>query len=339
MATLPSSSSFTGSSVTEADFKAAITQLRDFLSGILGTGGTQITALQALGAILSNRTQLSSTTSITTSHRGHLLRCTAGITLNLLSAASAGNGFCFAVRNDSDVSVTIDANLSETIDGETTISLTSGESAFFYCNGTGWHTISRSVGGDGEFRQLRVYSSIGSTSWPKPAGLKRVRVTVQGGGGGGGAGSEANPGGNAGSGGFAIKVIEAGALGSSETVTVGAGGAANTGSNSGTGGTSSFGAHVSCTGGVGGERNTGISGAGGSASGGDINIEGQAGAPSGCTPQGGSSPLGVGGFGRISGAASGVTGTGFGSGGGRGMTTSTNTASGRQGIVIIEEFF
>lgn len=50
MAALPASTDFTGSAVTEGGFKTAISSLRDYLSGLLGTDGTAATALATLGA-------------------------------------------------------------------------------------------------------------------------------------------------------------------------------------------------------------------------------------------------------------------------------------------------
>ena len=47
---LPASSDFTGAGVTEGDFKAAISALRDFLSGLIGADGAPVTALATLGA-------------------------------------------------------------------------------------------------------------------------------------------------------------------------------------------------------------------------------------------------------------------------------------------------
>jgi len=105
-----------------------------------------------------------------------------------------------------------------------------------------------------------VYTS--SDTWSKPSGLSYIIVEIVGGGGGGGgvAGNGSNPGcANGGGGGeYAKKRIDAGDLGSTETVTVGAGGAGGTaGNNDGsTGGTTSFGAHVTAIGGDGGSGQT-----------------------------------------------------------------------------------
>ena len=51
MTALPSKTSFTGSTVTQGQFKTALDNLNDFLSGLLGTDGTAASARAALGAI------------------------------------------------------------------------------------------------------------------------------------------------------------------------------------------------------------------------------------------------------------------------------------------------
>lgn len=48
---LPAATDFTGSSITEAQFKTAMTNLRAYLAGLLGTTGDAADALTALGAI------------------------------------------------------------------------------------------------------------------------------------------------------------------------------------------------------------------------------------------------------------------------------------------------
>jgi len=100
-------------------------------------------------------------------------------------------------------------------------------------NGSGalaFGTVSSSV--DGTFQDIEVFTSSGT--YTKPSGLKRVVVYVVG---GGGAGRSAGGGGGAG-GGTAIEVIEAGSVGSTETVTIGAGGTDNTSNPAGSGGPS-----------------------------------------------------------------------------------------------------
>ena len=51
---LPATSDFTGSNVTEAQFKTAISDLRAYLATLLGTDGVALTAQAALGSIGAN---------------------------------------------------------------------------------------------------------------------------------------------------------------------------------------------------------------------------------------------------------------------------------------------
>ena len=50
MTAIPAKSAFTGSSVTEGDFKTALETMVDYLTGMLGSSGTQAAALQSRGA-------------------------------------------------------------------------------------------------------------------------------------------------------------------------------------------------------------------------------------------------------------------------------------------------
>lgn len=89
MATLPASTDFTGASVTEAGFKTAITQQRDFLSGLLGTDGTAATARSTLGVSTSYVSSVGATSPVVSS---------GGLTPTIsMGAASAGaNGYMSA---------------------------------------------------------------------------------------------------------------------------------------------------------------------------------------------------------------------------------------------------
>jgi len=131
---------------------------------------------------------------------------------------------------------------------------------------------------DGELRNMVVYDAPGTYTYTKPAGLKRVKVTVIGGGGGGGSGSTSYGASAGGGGGTAIRLIEASILSATETVVVGSGGSgAPAGGYNGANGTdSSFGSHCSATGGKGGVYTGSIAegGDGGMGSGGDLNIPG-----------------------------------------------------------------
>jgi hypothetical protein len=202
----------------------------------------------------------------------------------------------------------------------------------------------------GEYRSTQVFTASGT--YTKPAGLVRARVTVTGGGGGGGgANAVANSAGSGGgAAGTSIKTIAAGSIGATETVTVGAGSAGGNaaGGNAAAGGSSSFGALASANGGGGGFGGSGFSTAsaavGGTASSGDMNIQGGDGnygfAAANSGGQGGASFMGGGGQGGANGAGS--SGRAYGSGGGGGGSAggAGNTGgTGKDGIVIVEEFF
>ena len=128
---------------------------------------------------------------------------------------------------------------------------------------------------------VQTFSSAGTATWSKPAGITAVLVYVTGGGGSGGkhgcGSNKSSRSAGGGAGGTAIKWITSG-LGSTETVTIGAGGAAVTGDAAGNGGgTSSFGSHCSATGGNGGQQGCAGAvegGANGVGSNGTINLEG-----------------------------------------------------------------
>ena len=206
------------------------------------------------------------------------------------------------------------------------------------------------VEANGALRSVQYYTSAGSATWTKPAGLKRIRVYVTGGGGGGHGRNVGNTEGGTGGagGGTAIKLIEAASLGSTETVTVGAGGAALSNSNSAApnGGTSSFGSHCSATGGEGGDLGGGgryING--GSGSNGDLNTTGGAVDCSNATIDNAGSPGGnsfYGGGGR-SGKTDGTYSHGaagvLGAGGGGGGPAGGDAGNGGTGVVVVEEYF
>lgn len=202
--------------------------------------------------------------------------------------------------------------------------------------------------GGGGLASLQVFT--GDDTWTKPAGITKVRVLLVGGGGGGG-GSVISTGALSGSGGaagYAEKFIDVTGT-SEETITVGAGGTAGIGGNDGAnGGSSSFGAFCSATAGLGGINSTSggeggaIGGAGGTATGGDINIDGQNGSfqsDPNSPAYGGSTPLGNGGKGFTSSDETQKDGKGHGSGGGGGHVNGTRTGgAGAGGVVMVWEY-
>jgi hypothetical protein len=156
----------------------------------------------------------SSNTILAAGDFGKVFNATSTFTQTLTAAATLGDGwFCFYRNNGTGV-ITLDANSTETIDGDTTAKLQPGDSAILYCNGSAFITIGKSGG----YKSTQVFTASGT--WTKPVGLKAVRVTVVGGGGGGGGvgggATAGGGGGGAGSGGSAF----AGAAGAAGLVTV-----------------------------------------------------------------------------------------------------------------------
>lgn len=202
--------------------------------------------------------------------------------------------------------------------------------------------------GDGGLISINTYTS--STTWNRPTGCTKVFVEVLGAGGGGGAATTDNSLGAGGAGGgFGQLLLDVTAI-SSVSVTIGAAGTAGSGGAGGNGGTSSFGAHVSCTGGEGGAVNgtSNINSPGGS-TGGDINTRGQYGGRGGTDAYaifslgsiGASSQYGGGGRRGVAGS-SGQSASGFGSGGGGGYrdnTTSRDGGSGAGGLVRVWNYY
>jgi microcystin-dependent protein len=143
---LPPSSDFTGAGVTEGDFKSAVTALRDFLSGLLGTTGATPLALSTMGAPVSGYVAKTTTYAVLAADKGKLIDCTGTWTLSLLAAATAADGFNVSVRNSGTGVITVDPNLSETIDGGATLAINAGESLILYTNGTLWVSVGKSSG-------------------------------------------------------------------------------------------------------------------------------------------------------------------------------------------------
>lgn len=288
---------------------------------------------------------------------------TAAFTVTLPTVASAGDGFIISVKKtDSSANVvTVDGAGTETIDGATTKLLSAQfDTITLYCDGVEWHVVADTTGAasDGELRSVQVFEATGGNTWTKPAGLVRAHVIIVAGGGGGGGSGAANglAGAGGGGGGYAEELLEASALGGTETATVGAGGAGGAaGANDGVaGGTSSFGSLLSATGGgAGSQGNTGsVNGAaGGVGSGGDINVTGGGGGAGiedatnfdPVTGRGGETPLGGGSrtVHRKSTNSAGDAGSPYGGGGEGGARNASNAAGGNgaDGVVIVWEYF
>lgn len=147
MPSLPVSSDITGASTTEGQAKSWLTNLRDWANGLFGSDGTQATALGALGAPLSSNVVKSGAYTVVAADRGRVIRCTGTWTLSLSAVATLGSNFTFAILNEGSGTITIDPNLTETIDGATTKAVPAGEMGIVYCDGSAFSTIG--IGGAG----------------------------------------------------------------------------------------------------------------------------------------------------------------------------------------------
>ena len=95
-------------------------------------------------SVTFNHANISGTYNATTSN--HFIGCdtsSAPVTINLPAAATAGAGFHLEIKDESgnakNNNITIDGNLSETIDGELTLVLSADyDAASLYCDGSNW---------------------------------------------------------------------------------------------------------------------------------------------------------------------------------------------------------
>lgn len=149
MTTLPAASDFTSSTVVEASFKTAITNLRAYLSGLLGDDGTVATALDTLGGLGSATASKTAAYTVLATDKGVVLLCNGTFTLTLTAAATLGSKFAFAVINTGTGTITIDPNASELIDGAATKTLVAGQGVVVVCDGTGFYTIGGGGGSAG----------------------------------------------------------------------------------------------------------------------------------------------------------------------------------------------
>ena len=101
-------------------------------------------------------TETNSNLNITSVFDKSAVICTDTLTLSLLDAESAGDGFYFIVKNSGAGTVTIDPDLSETIDGVATIQLQSGESAIIRSQGENWNTLFLNVIQDGSITTEKI---------------------------------------------------------------------------------------------------------------------------------------------------------------------------------------
>ncbi len=142
MPALPVATDFTGATRTNLQMKTTFSDLRGFLSGLLGADGTVATALLTLGALGAGQIDKAAAYTVVVGDRGYLINATTGTwTLTLPPAATAGVGFALALRNSGTGNITVDPNAAELINGAATLLVRPGFGGVLVCTGTGWLTI------------------------------------------------------------------------------------------------------------------------------------------------------------------------------------------------------
>ncbi|MEN9923920.1 MAG: hypothetical protein RL268_46 [Pseudomonadota bacterium] len=271
MTAIPSKSDFTDASTTEGEFKSAIEALHDYLTGLLGSSGSQSSALSGLG-VLGGTTQVRTASyTVTASDRGHVINCSGTWKLWLNTASSLGAGFVVAAVNSGSGIITLDSVGSDTIGGQSTLDIGVKSSCILVSDGSNWLVVA--AGNLGSSKGFQLFTSDGQFT-PAP-GVTKVKATIIGGGGGGGKGGEGwvvdtyyqYAGGSGGSGGQWVGYVDV-TPGASMSVTVGPGGAGSNTGNGSAGQASSFGGFQAGggSGGIGATTSPGASGANGTVS-------------------------------------------------------------------------
>lgn len=82
---------------------------------------------------------------------GRFISVTGTTTITLLPVLTAGNGFPLLITNSGDATVTVDADGSETINGDTSLTLAPGSGLLITSDGTSWFGISQAGSIEGSF--------------------------------------------------------------------------------------------------------------------------------------------------------------------------------------------
>lgn len=142
MTTLLASSTATNVAATEGDVKTFLDNIRTYMADLLGTDSANKSAvLTLLGAALNSTVIKTATHTVVAADRGKVFACNGTFTQNIQAAATLGDGFVFAVWNTGSGTITIDPNLTETINGASTSTLLAGKMALIYCNGSAFVSV------------------------------------------------------------------------------------------------------------------------------------------------------------------------------------------------------
>lgn len=200
----PSASNYDAAGDDPAQARAQLKALRDAVdtlishlaaSTLTNTAGPAAPGggLEVVAAVLQGKANfrtISGADTIIASDRGKVIDCTsAGFTLDATAAATLGDGFYCWVRNSAaSGNITIDPNLSETIDGVSTITLVPGEACFIICNGSLLRTAGRRMWRQGTQLSKNPYATASATTQahglpgaPQALDVKLICLTGEGG--------------------------------------------------------------------------------------------------------------------------------------------------------------
>lgn len=132
----------TQSEANRLNWSKHISKIGDPLKNWIDATLSAITAAFAKRFLNSSSTHSSGYT-VVTADEGKLLRVSGTTTINLIAAATAGDGFVIPIKNVDTGTVTIDPDGSETIDGAATFTLAAQEAAILMCDGSNWQVVGR----------------------------------------------------------------------------------------------------------------------------------------------------------------------------------------------------
>lgn len=123
--------------------------------------------LQVIGSTLNVDHDVQTSSSAFTmalADRAQVYVATGGsVAVNLLAAATAGNGFFVGVRNAGSGTVTITPSGVETIDGLASLALAPNESVLVFCTGSAWYSVGYGRSTTFQFTKLVKDVSAGGT--------------------------------------------------------------------------------------------------------------------------------------------------------------------------------
>ncbi len=140
------------------------TKLADPIKSALEATWTAITS--AFGKVIGGAgvTATGVNYTVQSSDQGKLIRATAGsITITTPAAGTVGAPFVFMVINDGGSDITLDGNASETINGETTLTLADQQGVVVSTDGSNWFALGITDIDEGTSGQVLTSNGAGNT--------------------------------------------------------------------------------------------------------------------------------------------------------------------------------